>query len=42
MVKFLEQLVYWWSSYATGSDVDALCALDSVVVGEDANEKADP
>lgn len=31
MLRFLEQFVYWWSSYARGCDVDAVCALEAPV-----------
>ena len=30
-VKFLEQFVYWISSFGTGTDVDAICALEAPV-----------
>lgn len=42
MLKFLEQAVYWWSSYARGSDVDSLCALEGPVVGDMLNEDEKP
>ena len=31
MIKVLEGIVYWMSSFSTGADVDAICALESVV-----------
>lgn len=31
MIKVLEGIVYWMSSFSTGADADALCALESPV-----------
>lgn len=40
MMKFLEAGVYWLSSFSTGADIDAICALDSAV-GLDAKNDDD-
>ncbi|MDM7323312.1 MAG: hypothetical protein P3W87_008630, partial [Gammaproteobacteria bacterium] len=42
MLKFLEQFVYWWSSYARASDIDAVCSLETVVIGHQLNEENEP
>lgn len=39
MIKFLEQLVYWWSSYARGCDIDDLCALEAPVINDETNDR---
>jgi len=39
MLKSLEQFVYWWSSYARNSDIDAICALEAPVIGEAQNDE---
>jgi intracellular multiplication protein IcmB len=40
-VQVLENFVYWLASYATGSDVDAMCALESVAGSEFKNQNGD-
>lgn len=40
MTRILEEFVYWVSSYGTGSDVDAICALEGPV-GIDAKNEDD-
>lgn len=43
MTQILEQIAYWLSSYATGVDVDDMCALEGVVRADDAlTEDGDP
>lgn len=37
-VKAAEQFVYWFSSFGTGTDVDAICALESPVGLDTKNE----
>ncbi|MES2977559.1 MAG: hypothetical protein V4731_03980 [Pseudomonadota bacterium] len=37
-MRTLEKFVYWLSSYATGADVDAVCALDGPVHSEEGAE----
>lgn len=42
MLKALEQFVYWWSSFARGTDIDAVCALEGPVIAEDVNDRDEP
>jgi intracellular multiplication protein IcmB len=41
MLKALEGFVYWLSSFSSGADVDAICALDSLVGLTAKNEEDD-
>jgi len=42
MLKTLEQFVYWWSSYGSNSDIDAICALEAPVIGDIRNDDGRP
>lgn len=43
MSQFLESVVYWLGSFVTGADIDAMCALESIVEAEGAtNEDGNP
>lgn len=42
MSKALEKIVYWLSSYASGADVDSMCALEGIVVSDSFNENGEP